>query len=112
MKVHKKKAFLNSLKLANGIISMAADSVGITRKTYYNWLEKDPKFKENVDEVMESVIDKVEGKLLTRINDDDTTAIIFYLKTKGKKRGYIETVENNVTVNPFLELMKQATSDD
>lgn len=42
----------------------------------------------------------------------NVTAVIFHLKTQGKHRGYVERVENDVTINPFLELMKQATEED
>ena len=62
---------------------------------FYRWRDGDSGFKAKYDEVNEGQIDKVESKLLRKIDDGDTTAIIFYLKTKGKSRGYSErTVDN------------------
>ena len=107
----KQKAFLKHFKEGHGIISYACQAAGIARRTYYNWIEKDEKFRDAVDEVAEEVIDVVESKLLRKINDEDLTAIIFYLKTKGKARGYVEMVENKVTVNPFEALMKSLPED-
>ena len=107
----RQKTFLKHFKEGHGIITYACGNTGISRRTYYNWIEKDPKFKEAVDEVAEEVIDRVESKHLTKINDEDLTAIIFYLKTKGKSRGYVEMVENKVTVNPFEEMMKALPED-
>lgn len=105
MKV-KQKRFLKHFAEGHGIISYACQAAGIARRTYYNWMESDEQFKKVVEDLQEEVIDRVESKLLTKINDEDLTAIIFYLKTKGKNRGYVEMVENKVTVNPFEEMMK------
>lgn len=106
-KKERQKLFLKNLKEGQGIISYACDMTGISRACYYKWIDNDPKFKEIVEEINEGIIDRVESKLLNAINDDDLTAIIFYLKTKGKKRGYIERVEQDVNVNPFEQLMKE-----
>ena len=101
-----KDKFLQYLTEGKGIISYACQKAGIARRTYYNWLSKDEAFRNACDEINESVIDVVESKLLSKINDEDLTAIIFYLKTKGKHRGYVEKTENEVVVNQFEELMK------
>lgn len=106
-KKERQELFLKHLKEGQGIISYACDVIGISRACYYKWIESDPKFKERADEINERVVDVVESKLLNAINDDDLTAIIFYLKTKGKKRGYVERVEQDVNVNPFEQLMKE-----
>ena len=39
---------------------------------------------------------KILNKLLENIKKNDNTSIIFFLKTKGKKRGYIEKQEFEV----------------
>ena len=90
MKDTRKSMFLENLKQAGGIIYVACENTGINRSTYYKWRREDVEFAEMADEVMEAQIDFVESKLMALINAGDTTATIFYLKTKGKKRGYSE----------------------
>lgn len=79
-----------ALEKCRGIVSDAVRLVDISRKTHYEWLKTDPEYKSAVEATEDVAIDFVEGKLFHNIEDGDTTAIIFYLKTKAKKRGYIE----------------------
>jgi hypothetical protein len=101
-----KKELLQALKEAKGIVSFACDKVGLSRTTFYNYLNEDEVFKLLVEEINEEAIDFVESKLHEKINGikvmgregvyeqpPSDTAIIFYLKTKGKKRGYVERSE-------------------
>ena len=89
----KKKDFLISLKNNNGNISESCESANIGRRTYYSWIEKDEDFKQDCEDATESLVDLVESKLIENIKENDNTSIIFFLKTKGKKRGYIEKQE-------------------
>lgn len=89
-KEESKGKFLEALAAAAGIVLTACESVNVSRSTYYRWYKEDAAFAERVDEISEEQMDFVEGKLLKSIKEGDTTAIIFYLKTKGKKRGYSE----------------------
>lgn len=101
---------LEALKKTFGRVSMAAEMVGINRCTHYKWLEQDAEYKEAFEEINEAAIDFVESKLFEKITGvsvqretmagpeiyeqpPSDTAIIFYLKTKGKKRGYVEKQE-------------------
>lgn len=111
-KKERQELFLKYFKEAKGIVSYACQKIGITRSCYYKWLDTDSKFKEKCEEVNEETIDIVESKLLSAINEGELTAIIFYLKTKGKKRGYVERVEQDVNVNPFEQLMKELPDED
>lgn len=88
-----KKKMLEELKKSLGIISTACDKAGIHRSTHYDWLEKDPEYAKEVEHIDERTGDFVEGSLLKKINSGDTTAIIFYAKTRLKGRGYIERKE-------------------
>jgi len=100
-----KELFLSNYKKYSCNITATCTAIKIARKTFYLWIEKDKKFKERVDEINESLIDHVETKLLSKINSGDTTSIIFFLKTKGKNRGYIERVETeNREVEDFTEV--------
>lgn len=92
----KKEALVKALRKSMGNITLACRAVGISRPTFYRWLEKDHKLKEECVNIEEEAIDFVENKLFGRINANDTTAIIFYLKTKGKKRGYVEKQEMEI----------------
>ena len=89
----KKDKFIKLLGENLGNISATCIQTGIARKTYYNWINKDDKFKSKVDEILEAQIDYVENKLMEKIEAGDLTAIIFYLKTKAKHRGWSEKIE-------------------
>lgn len=86
----KKKRFLKAFGECRGIVASACEKAGIARRTVYNWKQEDPEFAKAMAEVEESQIDFVEGKLMSLVDSGDATATIFYLKTKGRSRGYSE----------------------
>ena len=88
-----KKAMIKALHKSLGVVSHACEAVGINRTTHYRWLEDDEEYKKEVESIQEYQLDFVESKLFENINNNDTTATIFYLKTRGRKRGYIEKQE-------------------
>ena len=91
MKNIKKKKVLEVLAKNRGIIVSACKAVDISRHAFYDWLKKDPEFKKKYEEILEEAVDAVESKLYDKIEkQEDTTAIIFYLKCKGKNRGYVD----------------------
>lgn len=79
-----------------GVVTPAAIAAGIDRSTHYEWLKTDPDYKHAVETLDNLSLDFSESKLYKNIAAGDTTAIIFHLKTKGKKRGYIERVQFGV----------------
>lgn len=89
----RKKALIDALIKTLGIVTTACNSVNIHRKTFYEWYKEDEEFKKEVDDISNIAIDFVESQLFKRIKSGDTAAIIFFMKTKGKRRGYIEKQE-------------------
>ena len=95
-----------------GIISQAAKKIGVDRGTPYKWMKQDPEFKERVDEVINVPLDYVEGKLFEQISAGNITGIIFYLKTKGKKRGYVERQEITGVDNKDIQVQIEVLGSD
>jgi hypothetical protein len=88
-----KKLMLDALEKSLGVVTSACKMTGTPRSVFYEWYNEDPSFKKNVDELKEIVLDFAESQLHKQVSDGNTTATIFYLKTKGKSRGYIERQE-------------------
>ena len=79
---------IEALAKSLGLVSPAIRSVGIDRDTHYEWLKIDPDYAKRVNEIKESRIDFVEGKLSEAINNLNPTLIMFYLNRHAKSRGY------------------------
>ena len=98
-----KSAMLKALEKSLGVVTTACKITGIARSTHYEWLQKDDDYRKQVELIADMALDFAESKLHKQIEKGDTTATIFYLKTKGKKRGYIEKQEiehsGGLTVN-------------
>jgi hypothetical protein len=100
-----KKAVIQALEKTLGVVTSACKSVGIGRTQFYTWLKEDPKFKKEVNDIKNIALDFAESQLHKQIKDGSTAATIFYLKTKGKERGYVERVEQeiNFTEKPIFK---------
>jgi len=89
----KKESLLKSLEQSLGVVTVACKKADIPRSTYYKWLKEDEAFAIEVRDIENVALDFAESQLHKQIAADSTAATIFYLKTKGKKRGYVERQE-------------------
>jgi len=89
----KKEAMLQALENSLGVVTVACKQSDTPRSTYYKWLKEDEDFAKSVKEIENIALDFAESQLHSQMKDGNTSATIFYLKTKGKKRGYIERSE-------------------
>ncbi len=76
-----------------GYVTHVADAFSVAYQTLWTWKKKYKAIEEAFIEANEVQLDFTESQLMERIKGGDTTAIIFYLKTKGKARGYVERQE-------------------
>jgi len=97
----KKKATIEAYIKTFGNITQTCNVVGIERKTFYNWKQKDKDFKKAIEEAQpkERFLDFLESKAVKRINDGSDSVLIFALKTKAKSRGWVEKQEIELSGN-------------
>jgi len=79
-----------SLKAKGGFVSQVAKDLGVTASNIYARIDRSERLKKVKKEIDESYLDLAESKLVKKLNNGDLGALCFYLKCKGKKRGYIE----------------------
>lgn len=94
MKITEEK-FKSAVKDSGGIITLIAQRLGVTRKALYEYIEK-KEFQSLINDEKESILDLAESKLLNKLNKDVDWAIKFILTTRGKHRGYIENITNEI----------------
>lgn len=81
------------LSMKGGNISEAAEHLEVSRQAVYDWIKADEEFKKVHEDVNEATIDLVEGKLIQAIEAGNVQAMIFFLKTRARHRGYSEKSE-------------------
>jgi hypothetical protein len=113
-----KEAFIIAYRENFGNITISCQACGISRTMYQNWMKNDPEFRKALAEIEpeEIMLDWGEHKLMERITKGDTLATMFLLKTKGKRRGYIEKTEvqheGDVVKAITVNVLKPGTSLD
>jgi len=101
-----KEKLLEALEQSLGIVTPACKAVGISRDRFYEYCKTDSEFKRKVDDINEVTVDFVENQLLKAIKDGDAKAIMFFMKYKGRKRGYTNTLDIEGNLNHIVDTVK------
>lgn len=92
-----KKRLIAEIISTRGFKTLACSSLGVNPRTFRKWVAEDAKFRSAVADAVEIARelrdDIAEQKLFGRVEAGDTTAIIFYCKTRLKDRGYSEKAQ-------------------
>ena len=103
---------LAALRATHGIVTNACKRARVDRAQFFEWLKTDEGFAAAVADTGEIALDFAEASLFDQIRRKEAAATIFYLKTKGKKRGYVERQEvTGADGAPLIEA-PYATLDD
>ncbi len=88
-----KDVLLQHLEQNMGNVTLACHFGKCSRSTFYRYYQDDKEFAKSVDDITEVAIDICESELWKQIKEGNVPCILFYLKTKGKSRGYVERQE-------------------
>lgn len=88
-----KKLLLEALERTMGIVTPACKEVGISRDRFYTYYNSDEEFRRKVDDIQDIQVDFVEGQLFRKIREGSERSILFYMRYRGKKRGYSDSVD-------------------
>lgn len=90
-----------------GNVAAIARKLGVTRGTIWNRCKESPTLMAALEDARESMIDNAESMLYKKVIDGDVTALIFFLKTQAKSRGYVERQELTGTNGQDLRIRLQ-----
>lgn len=76
-----------------GNIAAVARSLGVSRGTVYNWIDASAGCRQALDDARETMLDNAESILYEKVLQGSTPELLFFLKTQGKRRGYVERSE-------------------
>jgi hypothetical protein len=109
---YNKKKLLEALEKSLGIVTGACKEVGISRNQFYIYYRSDPEFKKAVDDINEITLDFAENQLLKKIKEGSERSILFYMKYKGRKRGYSDNIDISSGGEPIKIIIKGSGNRD
>ena len=88
---------ISALRDTKGMVYLAAKKLGCEAQTIYNYRDRYPAVRAEMEQQDGEVDDAAEMKLYQAIIAGEPWAVQFRLRTKGKGRGYVERVQQEVT---------------
>ena len=98
----------DALLASDGNLTAAATKLGVTRQGVYDYIDR-YKLQDVLDQSREKMGDVAVGQLHRLVRDGNLGAIIFYLKTQAKSRGYTERIETTGKDGDAIEVRQIKT---
>ena len=116
----KPEVVIKAITQYNGIRTKIAEALGISRTTLHKYAKDNDRIAQAFEDADNTILDAVESQLMfftqgyipSKGNQPrqgvplalQLDAIKFFLRTKGKQRGYSERIEADVTANTPIEV--------
>lgn len=84
---------IEALEATGGWQSQAAEKLGINHSSLSRRIKRHQVLQQALEDIRCKYLDLAESQLIKAIKEGNLSAIIFYLKCQGKKRGYVERAE-------------------
>ena len=101
---------IDALNVSQGYVSKAAEYLGCTPQTLYNYRNEYKSVDDAWKAIYEARHDFAESSLAKLIKEGDTAATIFYLKTQCKQRGYVERQQQEIIFD--INQLNDMSDDD
>lgn len=88
---------IQALQKAQGILTLTAELLGCNRDTVAAYRDKYPAVRKAWEEAPERVTDIAEGHLIRSVISGNPEEVRWWLRTKGRNRGYGDVVRQEVT---------------
>ena len=98
---HRKARLLKALEQSSGLVTHACRLARVCRQSFYRFYNSDAVFRKRADACMDQRLDEAEAQLQRNIRAGKEASLIFFLKCRGKKRGYLESekIDQDAVVN-------------
>lgn len=87
-----------------GNVSAVARNFGVSRRTILRFADEHPTVRAALDDARQAMLDNAESVLYSKVLQGSTAELIFFLKTQGRERGYIERSELDVRTKDVSKL--------
>jgi len=97
-----------------GNVAAVGRRMGVSRTAIYNRINESTTLQQTLADARETMLDNAESVLYKKVLEGSTPELIFFLKTQGRNRGYVERVEqtHSGSVDVIVKGYTTVTPDD
>lgn len=96
----------------NGNVAAIARALGVNRATVWARCQESVTLMAALESARESMLDNAESVLYKKVLEGSTAELLFFLKTRGKGRGYSERMEHTGADGQPIDIRRVAELSD